>query len=122
VYDPERVAVVFDHAVPAPSIKDASAMAEGRRFAKEFGLKHVFDVGQHGISHVVTAERGLARPGELLVCADSHTCASGALNCAGRGVGIPDTIQAMTKGVVWYVVTPTIRYEFKGALGPLVSG
>jgi 3-isopropylmalate/(R)-2-methylmalate dehydratase large subunit len=122
IFDPERVAVVFDHAVPAPSIKDASAMAEGRRFAKEFGLKHVFDVGQHGISHVVTAERGLARPGELLVCADSHTCASGALNCAGRGVGIPDTIQAMTKGVVWYVVTPTIRYEFESALGPLVSG
>ena len=122
VFDPERVAVIFDHAVPSPSIKDASAMAEGRRFAREFGLKHVFDVGQHGISHVVAAEQGLARPGELLVCADSHTCASGALNCAGRGVGIPDALQAITKGMVWYLVTPTIRYEFKGELGPMVSG
>jgi 3-isopropylmalate/(R)-2-methylmalate dehydratase large subunit len=122
VFDPERVAVIFDHAVPSPSIKDASAMAEGRRFARQFGLKHVFDVGQHGISHVVTAERGLARPGELLVCADSHTCASGAFNCAGRGAGIPDTLQAITRGTVWYLVTPTVRYEFKGTLGPLVSG
>ena len=122
IFDPDRVAVIFDHAVPSPTIKDASAMAEGRRFVKEFGLKLFFDVGQHGISHVVAAERGLTRPGELLVCADSHTCASGALNCAGRGAGIPDTLQAMTKGIVWYPVTPTIRYEFKGALGPLVSG
>jgi 3-isopropylmalate/(R)-2-methylmalate dehydratase large subunit len=122
VFDPERVAMIFDHAVPAPSVRDAAAMAEGRRFAKEFGIKRVFDVGQHGISHVVAAENGLTRPGELLICADSHTCASGAFNCAGRGIGIPDTIQALTKGMVWYVVTPTVRYEFRGTLGPMVSG
>ena len=57
-----------------------------------------------------------------MVCADSHTCASGAFNCAGRGAGIPDTLQAMTKGIVWYPVTPTIRYEFTGELGPFVTG
>jgi 3-isopropylmalate/(R)-2-methylmalate dehydratase large subunit len=82
----------------------------------------MFDVGNHGISHVVLAERGLVRAGELLVCADSHTCASGALNCAGRGAGMPDTIQAATKGLIWYPVTPTIRYEFTGELGPHVNG
>lgn len=122
IFDPDKVVVVFDHAAPAPTTKDAAAMVEGRRFAKEFGLKHFFDVGRHGIAHVVAAEHGLTRPGELLVCADSHTCASGALNCAGRGAGIPDTLQAMTKGLVWYPVTPTIRYEFKGALAPFVTG
>src|ERR1019366_3083655 len=122
IFDPDRVAMIFDHAVPSPTIKDASAMSEGRRMAKEFGLKRVFDVGRHGILHVVAAENGLARPGELLVCADSHTCASGGLNCAGRGAGIPDTLQAMTKGIVWYPVTPTIRYEFKGKMNPMVSG
>jgi 3-isopropylmalate/(R)-2-methylmalate dehydratase large subunit len=122
IFDRERVVMVFDHGVPSPTTKDASAMAEGRRFAKEFDLKYVFDVGQHGISHVVAAEHGLVRPGELLVCADSHTCAAGALNCAGRGAGIADTLQAMTKGIVWYPVTPTVRYEFKGTLSPLVSG
>jgi 3-isopropylmalate/(R)-2-methylmalate dehydratase large subunit len=122
VFDPERVVVIFDHAVPSPGIRNAAAMAEGRRMAKEFGLKRLFDVGGHGISHVVAAENGLARPGELLVCSDSHTCASGALNCAGRGAGTRDTLQAMTKGMVWYPVSPTIRYEFKGSLGPMVSG
>jgi 3-isopropylmalate/(R)-2-methylmalate dehydratase large subunit len=122
IFDPERVALVFDHSVPAASIKDAAGMTEGRRFAKEFGLKHFFDVGRHGIAHVVLAEQGVVRPGELLVCADSHTCASGALNCAGRGAGLIDTVQAMTKGVIWYPVSPSVRYEFKGSLSPHVSG
>jgi len=122
IFDPDRVALIFDHSVPAPSIKDASGMVEGRRFAKEFKLKHFFDVGQHGICHVILAENGLARPGELLVCADSHTCASGALNCAGRGAGLMDTLQAMTKGVIWYPVTPTMRYNFTGVMPPQVSG
>jgi 3-isopropylmalate/(R)-2-methylmalate dehydratase large subunit len=122
LFDPDRVALVFDHAIPAPSIKDASGMVEGRAFAKQFGLKNFFDVGQHGICHVVIAENGLARPGELLVCADSHTCAAGAFNCAGRGAGPVDTLQAMTKGEIWYPVSETVRYEFEGELPPHVSG
>ncbi len=122
LYDPDRVALVYDHSVPAPTIKDAAGMMEGRRFAREFGLKHFYDVGQHGICHVIAAEKGLARPGELLVCSDSHTCASGALNCAARGTGAFDTLQAMTDGTVWYPVSPTIRYEFTGEMAPVVSG
>ena len=122
LFDPDRVALVFDHAIPAPSIKDAAGMVEGREFAKQFGLKSFFDVGQHGICHVGIAENGLARPGELLVCADSHTCASGAFNCAARGAGPIDTLQAMTKGIIWYPVSETVRYEFHGELPPFVSG
>ena len=122
LFDPDRVALVFDHAVPAPSIKDAAGMVEGREFAKKFGLKNFFDLGQHGICHVVIAENGLARPGELLVCPDSHTCAGGALNCAARGAGPLDTLQAMTKGQIWYPVSESVRYEFTGTLPPHVSG
>jgi len=122
LFDPDRVVLIFDHAIPAPSIKDAAGMVEGREFARAFKLKHFFDVGQHGIAHVVVAEQGLARPGELLVCPDSHTCASGAFNCAARGAGPIDTLQAMTKGVIWYPVSPTVRYEFEGRLPRLVSG
>ena len=36
-------------------------------------------------------------PGTVLVCADSHTCAGGAFNCAARGVGGPDMIYAAIK-------------------------
>ena len=30
IFDTDRVIMIFDHAVPSPTIKDASAMAEGR--------------------------------------------------------------------------------------------
>jgi 3-isopropylmalate/(R)-2-methylmalate dehydratase large subunit len=121
VFDPSRIAVIMDHAVPAPTIKDASGIAEGRRFAKEFGLLLV-DVGRHGIGHVVAAEKGLARPGELLVCADSHTCAAGAFNCAARGTGPADQMQAITKGLAWFPVNPTVRYVFTGTLPAYAAG
>lgn len=122
LFDPDRVVLVFDHAVPAPTVRDAAGMQEGRRFARQFGLKHFHDLGNQGISHVIAAEQGLARPGELLVGSDSHTCAGGAFNCAARGIGPMDVLQAMTDGTVWFPVPPTIRYEFTGQLGPVVSG
>ena len=82
---PEQAIVVFDHGVPAPSPAEAGAMTRARAFCERFGIEYV-DVGSHGISHQIVAERGLARPGELLLCSDSHTCASGAFNTAARCV------------------------------------
>ena len=78
IADPERVAVVMDHAIPAPTLADAAGGPRARRFVAEFGIARFFDVGRHGICHQVVAENGLARPGEVLACTDSHTCAGGA--------------------------------------------
>src|SRR3979411_2994145 len=72
VADPDRLAVIMDHAVPAPSVKDADGGVNARAFVQEFGVERFFDVGRHGICHQVIAENGLPRPGELLTCTDSH--------------------------------------------------
>jgi 3-isopropylmalate/(R)-2-methylmalate dehydratase large subunit len=77
IHDPDRVAVIMDHAVPAPSLKDAAGGPRARKFVADFGIGKFFDVGRHGICHQVIAENGLARPGEVLACTDSHTCACG---------------------------------------------
>ena len=60
-------------------------------------------------------------PAAVLVCSDSHTCASGAFNCAARGIGAPDLIAALTTGKTWFRVGETIRYDLHGALRPGVS-
>ena len=117
IADPARVAVILDHAVPAPSIADANAHEEARTFARAFGVSDFFDVGQHGICHQVIAEQGLARPGEMLVCADSHTCAGGAFNCAARGLGPLEILQVLCTGKTWFVVPETVRYTLTGSLG-----
>ena len=122
LHDPAKVVIVFDHLVPAPTIQAATAHSTGRRFAAQFGIERLHDVGlDQGIAHAVVADRGYAIPGTVLVNGDSHTCAAGAFNCAARGVGGPDMLYAITLGKAWFRVGETIRYDFTGSLRPGVS-
>lgn len=114
IHDPERVSVVLDHAIPAPSIKAATELKAGRAFAARHGIKRLYAEGRQGISHQVMAENGLALPGTVLACGDSHTCASGAFNCAARGVGVEEMTYILCKGTTWFIVYPTVRYELTG--------
>ncbi len=98
IHDPDKLAIIMDHAVPAPTIKDAEGGPLARKFAAKFGIEHFFDVGRHGICHQVIAENGLARPGEVLACTDSHTCAGGAYNTAARGLGPAEVFSIMCTG------------------------
>ncbi len=122
IADPSRLAIVMDHAVPAPSISDAQGGVAARAFAKDFGIERFYDVGRHGICHQVIAEQGLARPGEVLTCTDSHTCAAGAYNNAARGLGPVEVYSIMCTGRTWFQVAPTLRYELLGVKPDVVSG
>lgn len=119
LHDPDKLAVIYDHMVPAPDKASAEAQAYGRDFVRRFGIRRFHDVGpDQGISHAVVADRGYALPGAVLVCSDSHTCASGAFNCAARGIGAPDLLAAVTTGKAWFRIGKTVRYELSGALRP----
>jgi 3-isopropylmalate/(R)-2-methylmalate dehydratase large subunit len=122
VADPDRLAVIMDHAVPAPSVSDADGGVRARAFVEQHGVERFFDVGRHGICHQVIAENGLARPGEILTCTDSHTCAGGAYNNAARGLGPAEVYSIMCTGKTWYQVAPTIRYELVGDKPDVISG
>jgi 3-isopropylmalate/(R)-2-methylmalate dehydratase large subunit len=122
INNPDKLAIVMDHAVPAPTLKDAAGGPHARKFAADFGIDRFYDVGRHGICHQVIAENGLARPGEVLACTDSHTCAAGAYNTAARGLGPAEVYSIMCTGTTWYQAAPTIRYEFVGAKPPEISG
>ncbi|MFQ6396154.1 3-isopropylmalate dehydratase large subunit [Nocardia sp. KC 131] len=122
IHDPDKVAVIMDHAVPAPSLKDAEGGPKARKFVADFGIEKFFDVGRHGICHQVIAENGLARPGEVLACTDSHTCAGGAYNTAARGLGPAELYSILCTGSTWYQIAPTVRYELTGTLAPEISG
>jgi len=120
--DPTRVVVVLDHLVPANEPQSAAAHTTAREFVKRFGIARFHDVGrEQGISHVVVADNAYALPGTVMVNPDSHTCGGGAFNCAARGVGLPETIFAVTTGKSWFRVGETIRYELEGRLKPGVS-
>jgi 3-isopropylmalate/(R)-2-methylmalate dehydratase large subunit len=122
IHDADKLAVIMDHAVPAPTIKDAAGGGNARKFVADFGIERFYDVGRHGICHQVIAENGLARPGEILACTDSHTCAAGAYNTAARGLGPAEVYSIMCTGTTWFQIAPTIRYELLGAKPNTVSG
>jgi 3-isopropylmalate/(R)-2-methylmalate dehydratase large subunit len=119
---PDRCMVLLDHAVPAPTAKDAEGGVKARAFVKKHGIKKFVDVGDHGIIHQLLAERGHVRPGMLIACGDSHTCAAGAFNCAARGFGPADMVYTWCTGENWYQVNPTILYKLSGSLNVPVMG
>jgi 3-isopropylmalate/(R)-2-methylmalate dehydratase large subunit len=87
IADPDRCVVLLDHAVPAPTAKDALGAVKARAFVKKHGIKNFYDVGGHAVIHQLLVEEGYAAPGRLIAAGDSHTCAAGAMNAAARGFG-----------------------------------
>lgn len=117
VWDPDRVVIVLDHAVPAPDEASAQAHAFIRRQVNTFGIRHFFDV-RGGISHQVMVEKGYVRPGELILGTDSHSTMYGALGAAGTGIGFSEGAYVCATGTLWLRVPETILFRLHGALRP----
>lgn len=122
VFDPRRVVLVADHFVPNKDIASAEQAKYMREFAREQQLEYYYEVGEAGIGHVLLPEQGLVTPGQLVIGADSHTCAYGALGAFSTGVGSTDFAAVMATGEIWLRVPPTIRVEYRGTLLPMVGG
>jgi homoaconitase/3-isopropylmalate dehydratase large subunit len=74
-----------------------------------------------GILHSLVLERWLARPGMLLVGADSHTVSAGAAAAVAIAVGSTELATVLATGQVWLRVPESIRVELTGALGERVE-
>jgi len=122
VFDPDKIALVNDHLTPAKDIDAAGFSKMMREFAKKFGIKHYYDVGRTGISHVLLPEEGLIAPGDIILGADSHSTTYGAFGCFGAGMGATDIAAVWAEGEIWIRVPETIKIEFKGKLPKYVIG
>ncbi len=120
VFDPSKIVLVNDHFVPAKDIKSAQLAKEMREFAQEQNVKDYFEVGRSGICHTVGPEAGLVKPGDLVIGADSHTCAWGFVGALGTGVGSTDMAAAWALDELWFRVPETIRVDVNGELQPWV--
>jgi 3-isopropylmalate/(R)-2-methylmalate dehydratase large subunit len=120
VFDPDKLVLLHDHQVPAPTVNAANMAKAMREFVDKFKIKNYFPVGQHGISHVLVAQEGFALPGKILANPDSHTCSSGALNCLARGMGPSEMTHILCKGKTWFMVGPTTKIVLEGDLSERV--
>jgi 3-isopropylmalate/(R)-2-methylmalate dehydratase large subunit len=120
VDDPERVVVVVDHLVPAPTAEAAALHQRIRAHVARLGIGTFYDAGE-GICHQLLPERGHVRPGMLIVGTDSHTTTYGAFGAGGTGIGTSDMVYALATGTLWFRVPQTVRFELVGDLMPGVS-
>lgn len=114
VWDKDRVAFVFDHYAPCPTIESARNHAEMRAFAQKNDLTYHFDI-PCGVCHQVMPERGLIYPGMIVVATDSHTTTHGAFGALGTGVGATDMACVLITGELWMRVPEIIRIRLEGA-------
>lgn len=116
VFDADKVAMFLDHGPNAHTPAISEMHHRMRVFAADQGIT-LFPAGR-GISHQVLAEEGRARPGDIIVGSDSHTCTAGAFNALATGVGSTDLAVAMMLGQLWFKVPETLRVVVEGALRP----
>lgn len=119
VWDAKKCALIIDHAAPAPNERIANLHNMMREFAREQGIP-LFDIGE-GICHQVVMENGYAKPGDIFVGADSHTCTYGALNVFATGVGSTDLAAIMLTGKMWVKVPKTIKVVLNGKMPKGIS-
>lgn len=122
VFDRSKVALVPDHFTPNKDIAAADLAKKTREFAKDMDIENYFEIGRVGIEHALLPEKGLIRPGDVVIGADSHTCTHGALGAFATGVGSTDMAAGMAVGTAWFKVPDAIRVTLKGEMRPYVSG
>jgi len=124
VWDPSRVAIIFDHRVPAESAKTASNQKRVREFVSRYAISKFHDIrgDSGGICHQVLPESGYVRPGFVVVGTDSHTTSHGALGAFAFGIGATEMASVWALGTALNVEVPgTIRVRVSGEFSPFVG-
>jgi 3-isopropylmalate/(R)-2-methylmalate dehydratase large subunit len=124
VWDPSKIAIIFDHRVPAESAKTATNQKKIREFVSAQGISKFHDIrgDQGGICHQILPENGYVRPGYIVVGTDSHTTSHGALGAFSFGIGATEMASVWTLGTVLNVEVPgTIKVVVNGELPKFVS-
>ena len=109
--DPQKTALFIDHAAPSSSSALSDDHVLLRDFAQQTGCI-ISDVGS-GVCHQIVAE-SLARPGDVVVGADSHTVTAGGLGAFATGMGSSDVAVAFGLGKTWFRVPESIKVVVSG--------
>jgi len=121
VRNPEKLAIVYDHKVPCG---DAAGIIDHVYLKAEMtnhGITRVYLPGDHGISHQLVVDKGLAQPGSLVLASDTHTNTIGGIGALA--IPISSGMAAMlVLGKHWLMVPETIQIRFEGQLAPGVMG
>lgn len=117
VWDPSKIAIIFDHRVPAESSKTATNQKKIREFVASQGIAKFHDIrgDEGGICHQILPENGYDLPGQVIVGTDSHTTSHGALGAFSWGIG------ATEMASIW-ALGKALNIEVPGTIKVVVNG
>ncbi len=124
VWNPGRIAIIFDHRVPAESPKTATNQKRVREFVAAHRISRFHDIRGDGggICHQVLPENGYVHPGQVVVGTDSHTTTHGALGAFAFGIGATEMASVWALGVALNVEVPaTIKVHVGGVFPEFVG-
>jgi methanogen homoaconitase large subunit len=113
VWDNEKIVIVFDHNVPANTVKAANMQKITREFIYEQNIKNYYLEGE-GVCHQVLPEKGHVKPNMIIAGGDSHTCTYGAFGAFSTGFGATDMGYIFATGRTWMRVPKSIRVNIFG--------
>ena len=123
VWDPSKIAIIFDHRVPSESSKTATNQKKIREFIGQQRIAKFHDIrgDEGGICHQILPENGYVLPGYVVVGTDSHTTSHGALGAFAFGIGATEMASVWALGMVLNVEVPgTIKVVVEGKFGRYV--
>jgi len=109
--NPKKTSLFLDHASPSPNREMSNDHRLLRQFAQKTGCL-IYDAGS-GVCHQIVAE-SLAKPGDIIVGADSHTVTAGALGAFATGMGSSDVATIFGLGKTWFRVPESIKIVVSG--------
>lgn len=115
--DPSRYVVFIDHMLTKQNDKETEVHQVTRDWCDFYGIE--LHEGR-GIGHQLTAELGLAVPGDFLVHFDGHISGVGAFGALGWGIR-RDLIEAWVTGKLYVDIPATTRFDLVGEFSPGVD-
>jgi 3-isopropylmalate/(R)-2-methylmalate dehydratase large subunit len=93
-----------------------------RQNAKTFGVR-LYGLGHpwQGIVHVIGPELGVTKPGQTIVCGDSHTSTHGAFGAIAFGIGTSEVEQVLATQTILQNKPKTMKIEINGTIGKGVT-
>ena len=122
---PDRTIATVDHNVPTTiegrlNIVDPIAATQIftlRKNCQDAGIElYDIDSRNQGIVHVIGPEQGFTKPGQTIVCGDSHTSTHGAFGALAFGVGTSEAEHVLATQTLPQSKPQTFRIAVEGKL------